>query len=94
MLKNVLLNTFKIVNVHSYNLIYKAVLSNADQIAFWNLRTLVDNYSSNWTHKKNVCVENFRLYYTIKTQKCKWIQEAVLQKDNDTFINVSNPNDV
>lgn len=33
-------------------------------------------------------------YYTIKTQKCKSIQEAVLQKANDTFINVSNPNDV
>ena len=49
------------VNDHLYNLIYKAVLSNANQIVSWNLQKLVYKYSSNWSYKKNECVENFRL---------------------------------
>ena len=33
-------------------------------------------------------------YCTNKTNKCKSIQEVILQNDNDTIINVSNPNDL
>ena len=33
-------------------------------------------------------------YCTIKAHKCKSIQEAILQNDNDTIINVLKPNDL
>ena len=37
---------------------------------------------------------NLVFYYTIKTHKFKAIQEALLQNENDTIINVSKRNDL
>ena len=39
-------------------------------------------------------METSEFYCTIKTHKYKSIQEAILQNDNDTIINVLKPNDL
>ena len=41
----------------------------------------------------NTC-KTLEFYCTNKTHKCKSIQEAILQNDNDTIINVLKPNDL
>ena len=81
------------------NPIYKPIPSNADQKVVQNLRKLVDKYSSNLTKKKkeydlNNTWKTSEFYCTIKIHKCKSIQEAISQNDNDIIINVLTPNDL
>ena len=38
--------------------------------------------------------KTLEFYCTMKKYKCKSIQEAILQNDNDTIKNVSKPNDL
>ena len=81
---------------HLNNPIYKPIPSNTDQKVFQNLRKLVDKYSSNLTKKERKCVLNdtwktSEFCCTIKTRKCRSIQEAMLQNDNDTTIDVIKP---
>ena len=88
-----------VLDGHLNNPIYKSIPSNTDQKVFQNLRKLVDKYSSNLTKKEKEYVLNntwktSEFYCTIKTHKCKSIQEAILQNDNDTIINVLKPNDL
>ena len=84
---------------HLNNPIYIPNPSDTDQKVFQNLRKLVDKYSSNLTKKEKEYVLNntwktSEFYCTIKTHKCKSLQEAILQNDNDTIINVLKPNDL
>ena len=84
---------------HLNNPIYTLNPSNTDQKLFQNLRKLVDKYSSNLTKKEKEYVLNntwktSEFYCTIKTHKCKSLQEAILQNDNDTIINTLKPNDL
>ena len=84
---------------HLNNPIYTLNPSNTDQKLFQNLRKLVDKYSSNLTKKEKEYVLNntwktSEFYCTIKTHKCKSLQEAILQNDNDTIINALKPNDL
>ena len=84
---------------HLNNPIYIPNPSDTDQKLFQNLRKLVDKYSSNLTKKEKEYVLNntwktSEFYCTIKTHKCKSLQEAILQNDNDTIINVLKPNDL
>ena len=88
-----------VLDVHLNNSIYKPIPSNINQEVFQNLRKLVDKCSSNLTQKEKEYVLNntwktSEFYCTIKTHKCKSIQEAILQNDNDTIINVLKPNDL
>ena len=81
---------------HLNNPIYTLNPSNTDQKLFQNLRKLVDKYSSNLTKKERKCVLNdtwktSEFCCTIKTRKCKSIQEAMFQNDNDTTIDVIKP---
>ena len=87
------------LNNHLNNLIYKAIPSNTYQKFFQNLCNLVDKYSSNLTKKEKEYILNktwktSEFYCTIKTRKCKSVQEAILQNDNDAIINVLQPNDL
>ena len=64
-----------------------------------NLHKLVDKCSSNLIKKEskyalnNTC-KTSEFYCTIKTHKCKSMQEAIAQNDNDIIINVLKPNDL
>ena len=87
------------LNNHLNNLIYKAIPSNTYQKFFQNLCNLVDKYSSNLTKKEKEYILNktwktSEFYCTIKTHKCKSVQEAILQNDNDAIINILKPNDL
>ena len=86
-----------VLDGHLNNPIYKPIPNDTDQKFFQNLRKLVDKYSSHLTKKEKQYVLNntwktWKFYCTIKTHKCKSIQEAILQNDNDTIINVLKPN--
>ena len=88
-----------VLDGHLNNPIYKPIPNDTDQKVFQNLRKLVDKYSSHLTKKEKQYVLNntwktWKFYCTIKTHKCKSIQEAILQNDNDTIINVLKPNDL
>ena len=88
-----------VVDGHLNNPIYKPIQSNTDQKFFQNLRKLVDKYCSNLTKKEKEYVLNntwktSEFYCTIKAHKCKSIQEAILQNDNYTVIDVLKPNDL
>ena len=79
--------------------IYKPIQSNADQKAFKNLCNLVNRYSSSLTKKEKEYVldntwKTSEFYCAIKTHKCKSIQEAILQNDNDIIVNILTPNDL
>ena len=88
-----------VLDGHLNNPIYKPIPNNADQKVFQDLSKLVNKHSSNLTKKEKEYVldntwKTSEFYCTIKTHKCKSIQEAILQNDNDSIINVLKPNDL